>query len=409
VGDQVASRWDERRVAALAAMVLALAGALWLAVESAAAWTVLVAGAVVATAVRPAIDRLAARRVPRWLAALVVFTALAGAALAVLLLALPVLSEQIAGATARLPGYYRVARSWLEASPSRVARQIARELPETPHALAPPAHDKAVLLGEWARSLLVLPPALFGLGAVVVVGFYWSVERDAILGALARAVPPGRRDGARAVVEAAEERVGAYLRGQAMLSTAMGLLSFGCYLALGLPHAALLGLFAAVTEIVPFVGPALGATPAVLTALALGPAQAGWTLLAFAVIQLGESYVLAPRILGRSVGLSAFTLLFSIAAFTALLGFAGALLALPAAAVIPLVAERLRAHGGTRLPERPDHGARDALRYEATLLALAARRLRGPREIAEEVESLATSVSQALDRPEDARAREDAA
>ena len=63
--------------------------------------------------------------------------------------------------------------------------------------------------------------------------------------------------------------------------------------------------------------------------------------LLFSIIQLGKSYVLAPRILGRSVGLSAFTLLFSMAAFTALLGFAGALLALPAAAVMPLAAERV--------------------------------------------------------------------
>ncbi len=112
-------------------------------------------------------------------------------------------------------------------------------------------------------------------------------------------------------------------------------------MAIGLPYALLLGLLAGVFEALPMIGPLLGMLPALLIALATMPAQAVWVVVAATVIQQIENNVLVPRVMGRTVGINPIISILAIAAFTLLFGVAGALFAIPMAAVLQLLITRV--------------------------------------------------------------------
>jgi predicted PurR-regulated permease PerM len=109
-------------------------------------------------------------------------------------------------------------------------------------------------------------------------------------------------------------------------------------LALRVDYAVPLGLWAGVADLIPQVGAYLGALPAVLVALTEGSARGVATVLFFIAYQQFENYVLAPRVYKSSIDLSPAAVILSTLAGGILAGFAGALLALPIAATIKVIA-----------------------------------------------------------------------
>jgi predicted PurR-regulated permease PerM len=160
----------------------------------------------------------------------------------------------------------------------------------------------------------------------------------AVLGAVElELLPAAARRRAEAVAEEIEIRFGGWVRGQLVLCVMAGVAAGLGTWALGLPYPLLLGLFAGLTMLIPMIGPALGAVPAVLIA-AFGP----WerlvaTVVVFVAIFQVEMNVVVPRVMARAVGLSPLLTIIAVAAGAALLGMAGALLAVPVAAAVQVV------------------------------------------------------------------------
>lgn len=123
--------------------------------------------------------------------------------------------------------------------------------------------------------------------------------------------------------------LGRYILGQLALMIAVGILSGFALFIIGIPFPALLGLWAGLTEIIPILGPVLGAIPAVFVALTIDPILALWVILAFIIVQQIESSVLSPLILGGVIGLNPLLILFSIVAGAEIAGILGILLAVP--------------------------------------------------------------------------------
>ena len=142
------------------------------------------------------------------------------------------------------------------------------------------------------------------------------------------------------------------------------------YLLIGLPNALVLALVAGVLEAVPMIGPLLGAIPAALIALSIAPSKLIWVIVATIVIQQLENSLLVPRVMRKAVGVNPFVSLLAIFAFSSLFGIAGALMAIPMAAIIQLLLDRFVFHPGAMEPEVStgrDYASR--LRYEAQDLA----------------------------------------
>jgi hypothetical protein len=131
-----------------------------------------------------------------------------------------------------------------------------------------------------------------------------------------------------------------------------------------------LALVAGVMEAVPLIGPVLGAIPAALVALTLGPDKLVWVVVATLIIQQLENSFLVPRVMRQAVGVNPFVSLLALFAFGSLLGVPGALMAIPMAAIMQLLLDHFVFHPQTAEPAAS--AGRDLasrLRYEAQGLA----------------------------------------
>jgi predicted PurR-regulated permease PerM len=126
----------------------------------------------------------------------------------------------------------------------------------------------------------------------------------------------------------------AYIRGQLLLCLFIGTMATIGLLIVGVDFALLLGLIAGAFEIFPFVGPILGAIPALIVAALQSPMTALWTLIVFIVIQQLENLLLVPKIAGESVKLHPALIMVVLVVGNEALGLWGMLLAVPLTAVI---------------------------------------------------------------------------
>jgi predicted PurR-regulated permease PerM len=168
------------------------------------------------------------------------------------------------------------------------------------------------------------------------------------------------------LISTMESRIGFYMIGQSILCLVIGILALIAYLFIGLPNALVLALIAGVLEAVPMVGPLLGAIPAALVALSIGPDKLIWVIIATVVIQQLENSLLVPRIMKKAVGVNPFVTLLALFAFSSLFGLAGALMAIPIAAIIQLALNHFVFQQATvemEVSEGRDSASR--LRYEA--------------------------------------------
>ncbi len=101
-----------------------------------------------------------------------------------------------------------------------------------------------------------------------------------------------------------------------------------------MPYTLLISVIIGITNIIPFFGPLFGAIPSTLIVMFVSPIKAFWLLLIILIIQQIDGNIIGPKILGDSIGISAFWILFSLLVAGKLLGFIGMVIGVPMFAVI---------------------------------------------------------------------------
>ena len=186
--------------------------------------------------------------------------------------------------------------------------------------------------------------------SVLAMSFYLTVDHQGIERFL-RAILPFRHEAA--VVDVflrARRKMGYWLQAQILLSFFVGLLTFLGLLILGVPHALILGILAAILEIIPFVGPVFTAALAFAVALTLSLQLAIYVLILFLVIQQVEGNILLPLFMKRAVGLHPVAVLIALLLGANFFGFVGLILAVPATVIVEEFLsdfERKKAHRQT--------------------------------------------------------------
>ncbi len=189
------------------------------------------------------------------------------------------------------------------------------------------------------------PRALKGLGYAVttlVLSFYLLADGKRTQGALYAIVPRDYHMRLARILHNLETIVGGYMRGQLITSAAVGVFTFLLLVICKVPNALSLALFAALVDVIPFVGALLASAPAVLSALAVGVPVGIVVLVVLFVYQELENRILVPRVYGHVLRLSPTTVVLALLAGGTLLGVMGALLALPIAAGLQMILEELR-------------------------------------------------------------------
>lgn len=187
-----------------------------------------------------------------------------------------------------------------------------------------------------------------------VMAYYLLADLPRIKLELARLLPPGARQPVFACLADLDAVLAGWVRGQLLIAAAVGALATTALLILGVRFAFTLGLVAGLGELVPYFGPVLGALPAVAVAAAAGGSRlAVETALAFLLIQQLESVLLAPRIVGGSVGLHPLAVITALLVGEHLGGLVGVILSVPVTACLRVLGRHVvRALTGVRRPRR---------------------------------------------------------
>jgi predicted PurR-regulated permease PerM len=335
----------QRRTLTWFAIAVAVVLLLWL---LAPVLTPFIVGAVLAYALHPAVERLAARRVPRVLAVVVVEVIFIIVVLAVLLLIVPIISKELPLLREQIPTLAdRLNNSlapWLAQWGINVSLDIAGIKAFVLKYLDANAEDwfgAALSSAKIGGSILI---ALIGNAILVpVVLFYLLLDWPALVERTRSFVPPRMIGQVYDFLDECDTMLGQYLRGQLLVMLIMaafysiGLALFRFDLALPV------GVFTGLAIFIPYVGFGLG----LILALLAGVLQfASWygivaVAVVFGIGQLVESLYLTPRLVGERIGMNPLMVIFALLAFGHLFGFAGVLIALPLSALLVVAVRRL--------------------------------------------------------------------
>lgn len=313
-----------------------------------------IAAGILAYALNPAVDWLAAQRlgklpVPRTAAVVAVMLLLLTAILTLILVVLPImqnqiplLQEQIPDALARLNAFLSPKLKELgirvrldEVGIKRIVSQyVATSGDEIWSSLLTSAKVGGAAVLGWIATLTLIPIALF----------YLLLDWHAARARLQNLVP--RRWVARVVRfgEEVDDLLAQYLRGQLAVMLALSVYYAGALAIAGFDVAVPVGVLTGLLVFIPYLGFGLGLVLASLAAILQFDGLDGLLLVAvvYGAGQLIESFVLTPRLVGERIGLHPLTVIFALLAFGHLFGFAGVLLALPASAILAVALGHLR-------------------------------------------------------------------
>ncbi|MEZ0239284.1 MAG: AI-2E family transporter [Chloroflexota bacterium] len=272
---------------------------------------------------------------------LVVYALFLAVVIGLAVLVIPAALVQFETALSRFPAFLdQVRASTANLRPEVLAAGINGLLDAAAAPFAPkPPPDPDTVVGA---SLLVASSAA-ALITLLTLVFFWLTERSRLQRYALAFLPIHRRAGVREAWNEIESRLGGWVRGQLFMMGSIGLATAIAYTILGLPAALLLALIAAIAELVPIVGPLLGAVPALLIASTVSPETAVLTLAVYVALQFIEANILVPLVMRNAVGLTPFLVLFSLLIGGAAGGILGALVAVPLVAAIAVVLERLQA------------------------------------------------------------------
>jgi predicted PurR-regulated permease PerM len=349
----VVPRWVQ-----LVLLPLALLGLWALARASGKVLLLFIVAAVIALILNPAVAFLQRSRLPRGLAVLAVYLAffLTLAALG-FLLANPI-SKQVTSFTHNLPTLVNEANKSLASFQRFLHRNgIHWEFIKQGKTALQTFQDKvAKSAGKLASSfgglLTEVASAIFDIVLIFVLSVYMLLYGERIGALVRRAMPDG--DGSRAddYPTLVQRAVSRYVGGQLLFSLVMGasagvaLYVFGVLGIFpdGSKYAVAFAMFYGVMELIPYIGPILGALPPLLVALFTNPISALWVALLFVGLQQLEGHVVAPQIFGHTLRINPLLVIFALLLGLQLYGIIGALVALPILSVLRETFVYLRRH-----------------------------------------------------------------
>ena len=339
--------WTFRRIMWATLVLVSVALSFWLLYRFNRVFFVLFIAIVMGTVIRPAVTWLNRRGLPQMAGVILVYLLLLALFIGFVLLLFPLIVEQGTTIAAAVPGYYQGLREWMANYPNPIIGRLRALLPATLPGLETIQQTGQQMLasaGQAAGFVTSAAKAVFMAMAILLLALRWTLDGPRSIRSLLLLVPKGRRESTGELISAMETKVGYYIAGQGVLCLFIGIMALAAYLLIGLPNALVLALLAGVLEAVPMIGPLLGAIPAALVALSIAPSKLVWVIVATLIIQQLENTVLVPRIMRKAVGVNPFVSLLAIFAFSSFFGIAGALMAIPIAAIIQLLLDRFVFH-----------------------------------------------------------------
>jgi predicted PurR-regulated permease PerM len=289
-----------------------------------------------AMGLEPAASWLVNRGLRRWLATTLVFVVFLAALAGFVAAAIPPLAQQAEDLIHQVPNYLQQAQDHSSAIGRLNDRfHLQQRITDAVKGSSGSALNKLVSAGT----------AVFGALAdsliVVVLTVYFLIDMPRIRTTLYRMVPATRRPRAILIGDEVFAKVGAYVLGNMLISVITGVATFIWLIVFGVPYPLLLAIFVAVLDLVPIVGSTIAGIVTAAVALTVSLPVCIATVAFFIVFRLLEDYLLVPRIIGRAVQVPGLITVVAVLIGGALLGIAGALVAIPIAAALQLLTQEV--------------------------------------------------------------------
>jgi predicted PurR-regulated permease PerM len=287
----------------------------------------------------PVVDFLQHKKMPRFLAILIIYIAVIGVIALIIGSLVPLLNRQFTALAKELPVYARLtihyfnslaqtsefkwvinAQQNLVQSFEKKLTGYANTLPETI------TYSITNIVGIIANIAVILATVPFLL-------FYMLKDGHKLPEAISKFLPVKFRDEGMTILKETGETLSSYIHGQIAVCLTVGTIAFFGYLIIKLPFALVMALAVTFTYFIPYIGLIIGATPAIIVALFDSPTKVLLVVIVLIISQQIESNLLSPLILGKSLDIHPATIIIILLAAANLAGVIGMILAVPTYAV----------------------------------------------------------------------------
>ena len=307
--------------------------------------TPFVISVIIAYMLNPLVGRLQKLGVPRGTSIAIIYFVFFLALAALLVNSIPLFIDQLREFGEHLPQLIEQANRWIDG------------FHEDKQRLLPEAVRKAVdsnlgsfesrVTAEISKILERIGNSVEGLIDAFVIPFLvfymlkdvQLIERTAMV-----FFPKSTRREIIRLLRSIDEALGNYIRGQLLIAFIVGMLAYIGLGIVGMPYAFLLAMIVAITNIIPYVGPLIGAAPAILLAFTVSPMMALKVTIVNLVIQQLEGNFISPFLIGRSLKLHPMMIIFALMLGGEIFGMVGLILAIPVVAVGKVVVQHLVLH-----------------------------------------------------------------
>ncbi len=292
----------------------------------------------------PIVALLSRRAVPRSIAVLLIYALFIASIVILLINLIPLFNNQVAELAEHIPEWNRQMQSWIKQFndnkdflPPSVKEGIEKSLDKMEQGITDGVGRAMDGLGSTLNQLFIA-------FIVPFLAFYMLKDAEVIEKSMVAFLPTKRRKEVLRLLKEIDEALGNYIRGQLLVCIIVGLLAYIGYLIVGVPYPLLLAAAVAVFNVIPYIGPFIGAIPAVLVGITVSGKMVISVIAVNLIVQMLEGNVVSPQIVGRTLHMHPLFIIFALLVGGEVAGILGLILAVPFFAVCKVIVEHIALH-----------------------------------------------------------------
>ncbi|RDY70731.1 MULTISPECIES: AI-2E family transporter [Halobacillus] len=296
---------------------------------------------------RPIINLLESWRIKRIWGILITLLALVGIITMLVVLIIPFLEKQLISLAEELPRYLQdlinTIDEWLRNSIfsayyTNLFEDVDGMLNQIPDYISSYASETVEGITNIISTVTNVVVALVTLPFIL---FYLLKDGHRLPSFIIRMFPPKVRPEVSSVFKGIDHQLSAYIQGQIIVSFCIGIMMYIGFLIIGLEYALLLAAIASVTSVVPYLGPVIAITPALIISIVTSPFMVVKLVVVWTIVQLLEGKFISPQIMGKSLHIHPVTIIFVLLTAGHLFGIVGIILAIPGYAILKVIVSHL--------------------------------------------------------------------
>ena len=295
----------------------------------------------------PIVNMMERYRIPRLLGITIIYVAIVGIITLIVNLLIPIIGSQIEIFIKNTPNYlHKITRSLDKLNNNTILSgymgQVNEWLESAQKKIPSMVSDYSDGFGS---KLATFAEAVANIGIVIgttpFVLFFMLKDGHKFKDYTTKIMPPKFRKDFHDLLEKMSVQVGSYIQGQIIVSFCIGLLLFIGYSIIGLKYALVLASIAAVTSVVPYLGPTIAISPAIVIAIITSPLMLLKLAVVWTLVQFFEGHFISPNVMGKTLKIHPLTIIFILLCAGNLMGIVGVIIGIPLYAVLKVLVSHI--------------------------------------------------------------------